>query len=329
MNNVVTCASYGGTGSSAITDILKEFDNIKSFGDFEFSFLHEVDGISDLQHYLLDDWHRLKNDEAIYRFKRLVDRISWEYDKFFEGQFSVLTKQYINSLVKLEWDGYWHQHRFRYNKLTRKIKYNLPMKIQLKLKNIFVKSNYEFSTRVPVQPMYFVEKRYDFIEITKEYINNLLDVLNKNRYEFLALDQLLTPNSIERYSRYFNNIKVIIVDRDPRDLYLLNELYWKEKWIPSHDIDIFIEWFKSLRKYTDYNLDNVMKIYLEDLIFNYDESMEKIYSFLGVSYKNHIRKKEYFNPEISIKNCRLWENNVKYEKEIIKIKESLSDFLYN
>lgn len=48
MKNIITCASYGGTGSSAITDLMKEFNNVKSLGEFEFSIAHDLDGISDL-----------------------------------------------------------------------------------------------------------------------------------------------------------------------------------------------------------------------------------------------------------------------------------------
>ena len=36
---IITCTGYGGTGSSAITDLLKEFQNVYSYGDVEFRFL--------------------------------------------------------------------------------------------------------------------------------------------------------------------------------------------------------------------------------------------------------------------------------------------------
>ena len=50
----ITCTGFGGTGSSVISDLMKEFDNVKSCGsDFEMSIAFATDGISDLQHYIV------------------------------------------------------------------------------------------------------------------------------------------------------------------------------------------------------------------------------------------------------------------------------------
>ena len=47
---VISCASYHGTGSSAITDFLGEFDNVCSMTNYEFRFVQDPDGISDLEY---------------------------------------------------------------------------------------------------------------------------------------------------------------------------------------------------------------------------------------------------------------------------------------
>ena len=36
-HKIITCTGYGATGSSVITDLLKEFKTVHSLGDFEFS----------------------------------------------------------------------------------------------------------------------------------------------------------------------------------------------------------------------------------------------------------------------------------------------------
>ncbi|GHU74081.1 hypothetical protein FACS189450_14630 [Spirochaetia bacterium] len=48
MNNykIVSCASFGGTGSGVVTDYLAEFDNIYNPGDSEFRFLHDYCGVA-------------------------------------------------------------------------------------------------------------------------------------------------------------------------------------------------------------------------------------------------------------------------------------------
>ena len=72
MKEIITCASYGGTGLSAITDLLLEFDEIKAIKEFEFTIAHEIDGINSLEYGLVNNWNRLNNDEYIYRFYKLI-----------------------------------------------------------------------------------------------------------------------------------------------------------------------------------------------------------------------------------------------------------------
>ena len=53
----VTCISYHGTGSGAVDDLLKEFDNFASGpSEFEFRLLHDPDGISEYE--MLAGHHR-------------------------------------------------------------------------------------------------------------------------------------------------------------------------------------------------------------------------------------------------------------------------------
>ena len=50
---IITCAGYYGTGSSAVTDILGEFDNIHFMGDYEFRFIQDPGGIADLEYNIV------------------------------------------------------------------------------------------------------------------------------------------------------------------------------------------------------------------------------------------------------------------------------------
>ena len=109
-HKIITCTGYGATGSSVITDLLKEFKTVHSLGDFEFSIAHEVDGISDLQHYIVDDFHRNKVTEGIYRFKKLVRNLNKYYAPFFHDKFLLYADEYVDSLIDVKWNGFWHQH---------------------------------------------------------------------------------------------------------------------------------------------------------------------------------------------------------------------------
>ncbi|SHF04087.1 MULTISPECIES: sulfotransferase [Caloramator] len=332
LKKIITCASYGGTGSSAVSDLFKEFENVKSMGDFEFSIAHDVDGISDLQHYIVDDMHRLKVDEAIYRFKKLTNNIAPNYERFFNNKFKEITNEYINSLIDVEWDGFWLQQPLRYGKIERKIRYGIPGKIQRIKNSLFGKKHdYEFVVYYKRSKMYYSCARDRFIENTRKYFEKLFYELDvNNEFEYLVLDQLIPPNNTERYLNYFNNLKCIVVDRDPRDLYILNKKYWREGWIPTEDVNVYIKWYRLLREHLKYEKDDdrVLRVKFEDFIYNYDKTINEVLKFAGIDSSKHTKKQQYFNPNISIKNTKLWEKNIEFSDEIRLIEDKLNEFCY-
>ena len=109
---VITCASYYGTGSSAVTDFITEFDNVYSMGDYEFRFLHDTDGIADLEYHLVWNHNRHNSGHAIKRFKKIVDFYSGNklvprYEPFFQYKWKELAYEYIDSLVDFSYKGWW------------------------------------------------------------------------------------------------------------------------------------------------------------------------------------------------------------------------------
>ncbi|MFX0548030.1 sulfotransferase family protein [Hathewaya histolytica] len=333
---VITCASYGGTGSSAVTDLLKEFTSVYSLGDFEFTLAHEVDGISDLEHYLVEDNHRLKVDEAIYRFKKLNKNISGGYEKYIENYLE-LSEKYSDALVDVTWDGCWHRHAERYD-YAFKIKRSIKNKILRKINPILSKiRNYEYSYSSGYKklPMYYVEPldKDVFYSKTREFFTRVFsNVKGYDNQEFIAMDQLLPPSNLKRYLNYFNNMKVIVVDRDPRDLYILNKEYWKEGWIPTDDVNVFCKWFESLRRHMDvYDEDseNVLRIKFEDFIYEYDSTLQKVMEFLSLNKESHINKKAFLNPDISVKNTKLWLKHPEYAESMKYIESNLKNYCYD
>ena len=86
----ISCASYYGSGSSAITDFVSEFDTVYSFTDEEFRFVQDPDGVSDLEYNLVENFNRHNSGHAIKRYKKLVDfycgnMFGKKYEKFFHA----------------------------------------------------------------------------------------------------------------------------------------------------------------------------------------------------------------------------------------------------
>jgi hypothetical protein len=332
-HKVITCASYGGTGSSVVTDLFKEFSNCFSAGDYEFRFLQDYDGVSTLENALLNNYHRMNSDIAIRRFKEIVDYHSGNfvfkrYEKFFKGKFKEISYDYISSLIDISWMGYWEQHAIETNSINRFLGYKIYPRIKKAFRSSAEK---DFVLQPPKRELYFSYPLDRFHEATKKYTRELCSAVDpENKYDNLVFDQLVPPYNISRYLNYFDDLKVIVIDRDPRDLYVTNETRWKESWIPSHDIEKFIKWYKLLRepqKHEQEDPKRILRLQFEDVVINYDKNIDKILSFSEIDSKEHIDKKKYFDPAISIKNIGLYKNFKDIEK-IKQIEKELPEYCF-
>ena len=85
-----------------------------------------------------------------------------------------------------------------------------------------------------------------------------------------------------------------------------------------------------LHQKTELNDSRVLRIMFEDLIFKYESSLKSIYEFLGLTFENHIKKGVFFNPDISIKNTKLWNDKgaSKYKDQINIIEQELGEYCY-
>lgn len=334
MTKIITCAGYYGTGSSVVTDLLKEFNNCYSLGDYEFRFIQDPDGVSDLDFNLVENNHRHNSGHALKKYERLIkflsgNKILKKYELYFDNQFLIESKKYIAKLKDLEWIGMWHEDvrdrgQFFYilERLTNKFFLNFN-------KIILNKKECGF-TFLSKEKTYYSYPRQNFYIYTKEYTNKLFQIANKEKKEYIIVDQLVPPSNLERYNRYFNEIKIIVIDRDPRDCYLLEKLYWKGTIIPIKNINEFIKWYKLTREHQKYEKDppNVLRVKFEDTIYKYEETISKIIDFLDIDKEKHINKKKYFNPEISIKNSQIWKKHPDFNEDIEKIEQELKEYCY-
>jgi hypothetical protein len=169
-----------------------------------------------------------------------------------------------------------------------------------------------------------------FSKCANEYITKLCSVIDpEKKYKYLYFDQLVPPTNINRYFRYFDDLRVVVVDRDPRDLYLDNLLNWHERWIPD-DINKFITLYKKTREKLPYEEENpgILRIRFEDSIYKYDDFSKRINTFLSLQKSGHKCPKTIFNPDVSVKNTQLWKRQ-KVNTDIVKtIEDNLGDYCY-
>ena len=330
---IISCASFGSSGSGIVTDYLLEFDNIYNPGDYEFRFLQDFGGLTTLEDSLLHSHHRLNSDIAIRLFKKIIDYHSGDwtnkrYEKFFHGQFKEISYKFLNELIEVKWDGYWEEYQVLSPRFITLFKYKIyPRILRLLHGNIGYIAKY-----VPRSTMYFSNPTPEyFLDCVRRYLNNLFRVIDRDHnYEYLFFDQLLPSDDINRYFKYFDNLNVVVVDRDPRDYYIENVLKWGEGWVPI-DIEKFVCLYKGIRKKIDISKDNpnILRLSFEDAIYKYDDFSDKINRFLGLSSRNHVRLKQNFDPNKSIRNTQLWKTTKVDLSMIEYIEKELGEYYYS
>lgn len=330
----ISCASYYGTGSSAITDYVSEFKNVFSFTNEEFRFIQDPDGISDLEFNLVECFNRHNSGHSLKRYKRLVDFYNGnlfgkKYRTFFGDNWEKISYQYIDNLTDFTFPGWWQYDLydkgewFYFRKrILNKIMHltlwrNKPERTLNTMKNEITYASHPTEQK--------------FLKCTREYIQNLFESVIPPSYDTMMVDQLLPPMNLQRYLRYFNNnIQVVIVDRDPRDLFILDKYIWKDGVIPQ-EVETFCKWYRytrNHRKTENLNTNQIKFVRFEDLVYKYDETMPTIRTWLKLKEEDHKMKKKLFNPKVSIKNTQTWTKYPEAEEEIEFIENNLSEYLY-
>lgn len=331
---IISCASYYGTGSSAITDYLSEFDNVYSMSNEEFSFLHDPEGVSDLEYNLVENHHRLNSGRALKRYKRLVDFrngncLLKRYRPHFHGQWRAISYQYIESLTDFQFRGWWCYDIYDHNAWFYFRKRLLNKLLHL----TFWRNKPERDVNsLPNEITYCSRPSEErFLACTRAYVDALMAAANTQNKPIVCCDQLVPPSNLARYLRYVNDLQVVIVERDPRDLYLLSKHRWNDSIIPTHDAETFCKWFdytRAHRKSERFDAARIMLIQFEDFVYHYDETAARLNAFLSLDETQHIHPKSAFNPAVSINNTRLWKEYPQEADAIRYIETHLAEYLY-
>mgnify|MGYP002626464139 CR=1 FL=1 len=146
--------------------------------------------------------------------------------------------------------------------------------------------------------------------MSKKYVSDIWEVLGCDLSKKVVLDQPFSGTNPLLSFRFFENPKAIIVDRDPRDLYIFTKEFLNYRTagyqIPSDDVYGFIEYYKALRnselREKSSNTQDVLRISFEDLVYRYDDTTEKISHFCCLEGLK--RNKTIFDPSLSINKIR-------------------------
>jgi hypothetical protein len=309
---IVSVQGFGHSGSGAVIDLLREIPKATVLGGVdsngsqsatkealpEFDIIRVSGGLLEIE--------KLINSDNIFITDALINRFILLLENFVNhsnsrNEIQILLLNFMDKIIDFSINnlkGEWY--------------------------NLHLKSN----NKHPV--IYFLKhlSKEEYINHCSELLQRLFSLLGHN--QLLVLDQLFSDieNNFIRNKLYVSNLKAIIVQRDPRDVFMTG-LNRKEDWIPYYDVTKFVRWYNvMLKNYPCINSD-VLNLKFEDLVIDYDIERKKILNFLELEIEDHINIKTKFVPEISIKNIGLWKGREDCKEQISYIENNLADWCYN
>jgi hypothetical protein len=328
---IIGVCGLGYTGSAAVLDLLSEYDNIQIQKGTELSISYRPDGLEDLAYNLTNPRRFTSSDIAIYRFRERIHNFFRGNPKWWGIQsFKPIyerTDLLINALSQIIWDGYW-TFDLQHLSYTKSLMFRINNKLYRYLPNLAS----SIERKLFYRQMYLSINPINLYNICQEYTSDLFSLLGFDPNNMIVSDQLFSGDNPLSSFPFYKNPKAIVVDKDPRDLYVLCKFVVKHDcaWTPTDNVETFIEYYRLIReKLYSINDKNVLLLKFEDLIYNYDSTKKTIEDFLCLSESDHVRVKSHFNPNKSIVNTQLYKRYPVSDSEIKKIEMQLSEYIFD
>ena len=331
MPYTIGACGYIGTGSSAVSDFLKEFADNQALDKLEFKLAYHTDGLLDLKYHLTDGNMKYEAGlSAIQRFQKSCRGYQCKnYRRLTNNRFVPLADEFLESLIQAKWVGLGADpaidpFRLKVSRIMRDMglfKYYYELEI---------KKGRELQI-YPLQQIYFSMYPEDIDEKIKRFVCSVLEAMGWDKKRNVVLDQPFAGNNPEAVFPFFENPKAIVIDRDPRDYYLAYpSFYYSKGWrqVPAHSVEDFVVFYRKIRETSlAVESDRVLRINFEDMIYRYDSTTSRIREFCDL--KEHTNPRRYFKPEMSAKNTQLFRKFPEYADQVAYIEKMLPEYLYD
>jgi hypothetical protein len=234
----------------------------------------------------------------------------WNYDDAFSHRFIDLSDEYVQRLVQTTWVTDWP---FPKADVT-----GLELFLRRSMRKLGMSGAYD----VPV----YLSFPEDFVSITKDYLNSLLSSNVDDSTSTVVMHNAFEPFQPQRCLKFFNEARCIIIDRDPRDSYVQQLSYRPMAVGPRNFILRYRAYREAAKRFHEENA-AILRIRFEDLITNYQSTVDKIVDFLGEPASVHVNPKRYMNPDASSKNMGIWKTHDSHE--IDQIYRELGEYCFD
>lgn len=309
----VSVGGFYATGGSALRDLLRDDPDVAVFPN-EFRLLKEYSGLLSLQRDLRDSKLPESRDLALRDFiwlaenlgkagrLRFLQRPGFGYDSFTGGNFSRATASFVNNLTMFHYRTDWHFYQWR--------KGHLEFWFDAIRAHIFGRQTGWEAHAISHDEVFFAQAARTYLD---EIFAAARRYLGAHSSDPVVLHNAVDPSSIsgiKMAQALLPELKVIIVDRDPRDNFL--SLPPGRALPAGREIDravAYVDMYRELRKELPaiLGLPGVLLVKFEDLVLAAASERARVRGFLGLDPAAGVAKfGPNFIPEQSERNLGLW-----------------------
>ncbi|MBR4748784.1 MAG: hypothetical protein IK083_04330 [Abditibacteriota bacterium] len=326
---IVGVCGFGNTGSSAVSDYLKEFEDLCVLDNLEFGIICEPDGLADLAERLLRPKMRnLDSAVALLRYERKCRDFAaacrirgGDGDRILRS-----LSAFLDSVTQARW--YWRdrsepQAGFVNTFLKRRLFARRIIPLAERLTGRPWTGWPRIRVGMSVMPD-------NFYEAACEHVRDMIEALGGSPDRTVVLDQPFGANDPRAGFPFFRDPRAIVSDRDPRDLYVfaLTALRRSNSYMPLESPADFITYYRALRQHQPYLTgEGILRVRFEDMVYDYEATTARIRDFLGLG--EDPRPGLWFDPARSVHNTRVFTRFPQYADAVREIEEALPEYLFD
>ena len=333
---IIGTCGFCSTGSSAVSDYLKEFDDIQVFDTVEFAITYLTDGLIDLEYHLMK---RNFRDDSCYssipRFRKFMkahfeDGALPKLSTITKKQIREYTEEFIKSITQIEWRSTSRSDILLNKHYTFYRYFGLSIMKGRVIPFLTKKLGHSIDL-YPVRDLEVSIKSPYFYDAAKLLISRILSACGVDLTKKVILDQPFCGNDPMSSFPFYNDPYAIVVDRDPRDNYLFAKIVLAKRglFMPIRNVEDFVTYYRLMRDNQPYKEQNdrVLKIQFENMVYDYDNTISIINKFCGMG--SNPKPFSIFDPEISMPNTQLYKRYPEYKSDIEYIEQELPEYLFD
>lgn len=325
---IIGACGFGSTGSSAVTDYLKEYNKFQVLDQIEFTWVSGVDGLIDLDYHVNHPHNRTSDSiRAIERYREMCNRMVNKYRSVGipPETFTKFTDDFLESIITTSWS--WNVPRTQ--GLVDRIRRYFYARFHI-VSKWEVKHGRHWEG-FPLEPVYLSVFPENFEEKARKHVREILLAMGADFSKPIILDQPFAGNNPQACFKFFEDPYAVVVDRDPRDNYVFakTKLLGRFHLMPINNVEDFVKYYRALRKNQPYTEphERVLCMKFEDMVYHYDETTAKLREFFHLP--DNPNPKSIFDPAISMPNTQVWKRFPQFAKDIEFIEKELPEYLFD